>query len=514
MPKQTLQTQTPNSTPASAVMENMSLQEPSEHELNTKKLNRLIILPKLTVGAPDDPYEKEADAVTDKVMRMPDQNFVQRKCSECEEKEGKIHRKPSVTPLIQAKGDFMNKVSDSLSKAIQSSKGTGILMDSKTQSFMSNRFGRDFSNVKVHSDKESEQFNKNLNSNAFTVGNDIYFNKGQFQPNTSEGKKLMAHELTHVLQQKNNIQHQLIQREPTRPRSTTGNRIILEVERILTTARDTASSNETTRLWSNVVTNFSDAVTVGSIARRVWTYLFLRHFVEADSAPGVESVHPRYFYSHTYGWVDGQHFFGFIDFAEKHFNETGGNRQEAFNRATDQGLEIETNQQRIKDYVVLSRPPATDVTRFMQVQPPNTPAFRVPLAIASGAANLAAQAYASITLGGTQGELFGLLNDTQRRKFFVDSAKSAFTYEDFVSNQLGTRFFYTHGIAINNLPPSSRESAFRNALITFFNSINVENNPETLNGLAAGLPGQEQFNALKTTEQDERQRHPELFRLP
>jgi len=502
----------------SAAEENTHAQKSLEKVIYQHGNLLLNIQPKLTIGASDDPYEQEANAISDRVMRRPEQDFIQLKCSDCErEDQEKIHRKPwseAGISFIQAKGEATGTVSDSVDHSIQSSKGSGSTLDNATQSFMSSRFGSSFSQVKVHNNREAIELNQSLDSNAFTVGNDIYFNEGQYDPGSSQGKQLLAHELTHVLQQNDSIQHQLIQREPTRPRSTTGNRMIVEVERILTTVRDPASADETTRMWSGVGTNFSGAVTAGSIARRVWTYIFLRHFTEANSAPGVESAHPRYFYSHQYGWVDGQHFFGFIDFAEKHYNDTGGNRQEAFDRATAQGLEIETNQQQIRDYVLLQRPPATDVTRFMQVQPPNTPLFRLPAAIASGTAHMAAEAYASLSLGGTQGELFGMLNQAQRRKFFADSAKSAFTYEDFVSNQLGTRFFYTHGITINGLPPSAREAAFRNALNTFFASIGVENNPARLISLAAGLPGQEQFNALKTTEGDERRRHPELFRLP
>ena len=62
---------------------------------------------RLEVSQPNDHYEQEADAVADKVMRMPEQNFVQRKCAECE-KEDKVHRKPlseNITPFVQAKSE-------------------------------------------------------------------------------------------------------------------------------------------------------------------------------------------------------------------------------------------------------------------------------------------------------------------------------------------------------------------------------------------------------------------------
>jgi hypothetical protein len=165
----------------------------------------VVLQPKLTVGAPDDPYEKEADTVADKVMRMQEQNFVQRKCSHCEEEEKKqIHRKPlaaGILPMIQTKTESNSIGGSSLSNKILASKGGGNNMDTHTQSFMSSRFGADFTNIKIHTDGDSVQMNRELNAKAFTVGSDIYFNEGQYQPHSNSGKHLLAHELTHTVQQ-------------------------------------------------------------------------------------------------------------------------------------------------------------------------------------------------------------------------------------------------------------------------------------------------------------------------
>ncbi|TAL46291.1 MAG: DUF4157 domain-containing protein, partial [Chitinophagaceae bacterium] len=162
---------------------------------------------KLTVGTPDDPYEKEADVMADKVMRMPGQNFVQRKCAECEkEEEEKLRRKPlsdSITPFIQTKSNSETTVPDSVSTSIQNSKGNGSSFDRGIQYFMESRFGADFSSIKIHTGSESIQMNRELNAKAFTKGNDIYFNEGQYQPHSSNGKQLLAHELTHTIQQGN-----------------------------------------------------------------------------------------------------------------------------------------------------------------------------------------------------------------------------------------------------------------------------------------------------------------------
>ena len=145
------------------------------------------------------------------------ENFIQRKCAHCEEEEEKINRKPlsaSITPFIQTKTENNTSVvSDSLSHSIQSSKGGGSSLDSGTQTFMSERFGTDFGKVKVHTDGEAVQMNRDLNAKAFTVGHDVYFNEGQYQPGSSGGKHLLAHELTHVVQQNNFLQAKRIQRK-------------------------------------------------------------------------------------------------------------------------------------------------------------------------------------------------------------------------------------------------------------------------------------------------------------
>lgn len=180
---------------------------------------------KLTMGAPNDPYEKEADTVAENVMRMADENFLQRKCADCEEEE-KAQRKllpVSTTPFLQTKSENIARVSEGVDSAIQCSRGSGSSIDSDTQSFMSSRMGSDFSDVKIHTDRQSEQLNHNLSARAFTVGNDIYFNRGEYEPQSSEGKQLLAHELTHVIQQRGNIRTKLIQRvchEDTNPSRT------------------------------------------------------------------------------------------------------------------------------------------------------------------------------------------------------------------------------------------------------------------------------------------------------
>ncbi|MDC8005364.1 DUF4157 domain-containing protein [Aureisphaera galaxeae] len=180
---------------------------------------------KLGIGASNDPYEVEADQVADKVVRMQPspkristqkRALVQRKCSACA-KEEKIQKKSigtSITPLIQKKGVGAKggTASKSLSQQIHTSKGSGSKMDRGTRDFMENRFETDFSEVNIHTGPQAIQMSRELNAQAFTVGNDIYFNKGKYNPSSTSGKHLLAHELTHTIQQ-GGIQRKMIQRD-------------------------------------------------------------------------------------------------------------------------------------------------------------------------------------------------------------------------------------------------------------------------------------------------------------
>jgi len=186
-----------------------------QNNADVKVAENIFIQPKLTIGAVDDPMEHEADATADKVMKMPESNFIQRKCAHCEkEEEQNVQRKPLVS-FIQKKSSVSNTgAGDAISSRINCSKGNGNVMDDGTRSFMESRFNSDFSGVKIHTGNESVQMNRDLQAKAFTTGNDIYFNEGQYQPNTSEGKYLLAHELTHTIQQ--GFTPGLVQRRPVR----------------------------------------------------------------------------------------------------------------------------------------------------------------------------------------------------------------------------------------------------------------------------------------------------------
>lgn len=150
------------------------------------------------VGAVDDPLEAEADTVADQVMRMPDGPVAQRKCTECAQDDMELQRKPlaaAVTPFSQT----AQRAGDSVQLSHRPDGGDHL--PESTRSFMETRFGADFSNVRIHSDGAAARMSSTLEAQAFTAGNHIYFGAGRYVPESEEGRHLLAHELTHTLQQ-------------------------------------------------------------------------------------------------------------------------------------------------------------------------------------------------------------------------------------------------------------------------------------------------------------------------
>jgi hypothetical protein len=88
-------------------------------------------------------------------------------------------------------------------------RGTGRPLDFQTRSFMESKMGHSFGKVKIHTDSYASKSAKNLNAHAYTKGNDVFFATDKYKPGTTEGKKLLAHELTHVAQNKNSSQNSL-----------------------------------------------------------------------------------------------------------------------------------------------------------------------------------------------------------------------------------------------------------------------------------------------------------------
>jgi len=179
----------------------------------------LAIQRKLEIGAVNDPLEHEADRVADKVMRMPAAPFAQRKCADCEKGDKRVQRKPlasQITPYIRRKSSDVNSSLSSSNSSRIESPSAGQPLSSDVRGYMEPRFNADFSNVRVHSDQESASLSNQLSARAFTYQNNIFFSRDQYQPGSSEGKRLLAHELTHTIQQGH-----AVQRSPQLSTSTT-----------------------------------------------------------------------------------------------------------------------------------------------------------------------------------------------------------------------------------------------------------------------------------------------------
>jgi hypothetical protein len=176
---------------------------------------------KLAIGETHDPLEAEADSMADRVLRMTDPTapvasssappILQRKCScegsgsqckECEEAERgkKLHRKAASTAASHEAPPVVHDVLSS----------PGHPLDTATRAFFEPRFGYDFSSVRVHADTHASESAHSVNALAYTVGHNLVFGSGRYTPSTPVGRRLLAHELSHVVQQKGDT----IQRSP------------------------------------------------------------------------------------------------------------------------------------------------------------------------------------------------------------------------------------------------------------------------------------------------------------
>ena len=141
-----------------------------------------------SMSHPGDQAETDADALADRVMGKSDNASSLRQAS-----------RGSLQPE-GANGSDPLHLPHSLQGRISSSRGGGRSLDTGTRAFMESRFGRDLSGVRIHTGGEAAEFNGALSSQAFTVGNDIFFGPGKYDAASNEGRSLIAHELAHTVQ--------------------------------------------------------------------------------------------------------------------------------------------------------------------------------------------------------------------------------------------------------------------------------------------------------------------------
>jgi len=173
---------------------------------------------KLTVGQPGDKYEQEADQTAETVMRIPEPAAYNgaplAKPSLSFSAKQLSHRPLRRQVMKQAEEEDKNKIVQTkelaektpevvpaLESRLQAMEGSGQPLPEKTQNFMASKFGNDFSQVRVHANADAVQMNRDLNAQAFTHRQDVFFGAGKYSPESSAGKRLLAHELTHTLQQ-------------------------------------------------------------------------------------------------------------------------------------------------------------------------------------------------------------------------------------------------------------------------------------------------------------------------
>ncbi len=172
------------------------------------------IQPKLVVGPVDDPFEREADQMAERVIqRSPGPLGLSRvgapaiqRCDEinddCEACRGIPVGviQPEALPTSSV-GPAGATASPHVEAGIQRSQGGGQPLSEPVRGAMESSFGTDFHLVRVHSDGESDRLNRSLSARAFTAGRDIFFRHGEYRPGSRAGQRLLAHELTHVVQQ-------------------------------------------------------------------------------------------------------------------------------------------------------------------------------------------------------------------------------------------------------------------------------------------------------------------------
>ena len=161
------------------------------------------VQPKLAIGRDDDPLEREADQTADQIMREPAPEpaiggaplQVSRKCAPCEaEDQAEMLQKKTGETSQPAAGGPPGAVYETL-------RSPGQPLDASTRSYFEPRFGMDFGQVRIHIDSLAHQAAAGVNARAYTVGSDLAFAAGQYAPHTPQGRRLLAHELTHVVQQ-------------------------------------------------------------------------------------------------------------------------------------------------------------------------------------------------------------------------------------------------------------------------------------------------------------------------
>ncbi len=187
-------------------------EEEEEEPIQTKPLAEQI-----TPLIQRQPEEEEEEPIQTKLLSDQLTAFVQRQVGDEEEEEEGLQRQlvEEEEENLQAKGiaGRSPQISAPIQSQINSLRGGGWPLSESERAFYEPRFGYDFSGVRLHTDSRAAEVARALNAHAFTVGRDMVFGTGQFAPGTDSGKRLLAHELTHVVQRAKSLQRYIIHRQ-------------------------------------------------------------------------------------------------------------------------------------------------------------------------------------------------------------------------------------------------------------------------------------------------------------
>ncbi|MEH1973460.1 MAG: DUF4157 domain-containing protein [Nostoc sp.] len=249
---------------------------------------------KLSISQPGDIYEQEADSVAQQVMQRMAQPInrqsIQREALPEEEEE--LQMKPldistlqrqempedeqelqmkfldistlqreevpedeqelQMKPMVQLQAEAGMDTAPDLEASINQARGGGQLMADNIREPMEQAFGADFSGVKVHTDGQSDQLNCSIQARAFTTGQDVFFRQGEYNPGSRGGQELLAHELTHVMQQNGGA----VQRSPLPPQQLSQH-----------TAIETKLSSEGDHVIQRAKLNIRDDGTISGVSK-------------------------------------------------------------------------------------------------------------------------------------------------------------------------------------------------------------------------------------------------------
>jgi hypothetical protein len=180
----------------------MEMQQQVGNQAMQQLLRAGIIHAKLSISQPDDPDEREADSTADRIMRSHAGASVAASACSCsgeEEMCDECRQKQAAPILRKETGSGPPSVSHGVLSRMRHSAGHPL--DINTRSFFESRFRHDFSAVRIHTDSSAERSASDLRANAYALGSDIFFAAGKYAPGTDDGRRLLAHEMTHTVQQ-------------------------------------------------------------------------------------------------------------------------------------------------------------------------------------------------------------------------------------------------------------------------------------------------------------------------